>query len=216
MLQNQVIRVIVFASAIEKYFSTGADLKVFDGIGKNGMEEWVSICHGLVSLMRSSPKPLLALIQGVATGGGLEMTLHCDIRFAANDARLGQPEINIGFIPPVGATQALAALLGRPAAIRYLYEGTLVNAEQALKMGLVDVIYPPDRIHKEVEVYAEALANKPAQALAAIRRTITEGGALSFEKGIEIEFESATNLAGTRDFSEGIKAFLEKRKPDWE
>jgi enoyl-CoA hydratase len=83
-------------------------------------------------------------------------------------------------------------------------------------MGLVDVIYPPDRIHKEVEVYAEALANKPAQALAAIRRTITEGGALSFEKGIEIEFESATNLAGTRDFSEGIKAFLEKRKPDWE
>jgi enoyl-CoA hydratase/carnithine racemase len=97
-----------------------------------------------------------------------------------------------------------------------LYEGTLINAEEALQMGLIDVIYPPDRIHKEVEVYAEALANKPAQALAAIRRTIMEGGALSFEKGMEIEFESAANLAGTRDFSEGIKAFLEKRKPDWD
>jgi enoyl-CoA hydratase len=209
MLQNQDVRVIVFASAIEKYFSTGADLRVFEGIGKNGMEEWVSICHGLVSLMRKSPKPLLASIRGVATGGGLEMTLHCDIRFAANDARLGQPEINIGFIPPVGATQALARLIGRPAALRYLYEGTLVNAEEALKMD------PPDRIYREVEVYAETLAKKPAQALAAIRRTITEGGALSFEKGMEIEYESAANLSGTRDFSEGIQAFLEKRKPDW-
>ena len=83
-------------------------------------------------------------------------------------------------------------------------------------MGLVDVIYPPDRIYREVEVYAETLAKKPAQALTAIRRTITEGGALSFEKGMEIEYESAANLAGTRDFSEGIKAFLEKRKPGWE
>jgi enoyl-CoA hydratase len=97
-----------------------------------------------------------------------------------------------------------------------LYEGTLVNAEEALKMGLVDVIYTPDRIHKEVTSYAEALAKKPAQALTAIRRTITEGGSLSFEKGMEIEYESAVNLAGTKDFSEGIKAFLEKRKPDWD
>ena len=74
----------------------------------------------------------------------------------------------------------------------------------------------PDSIYREVEVYAEALTKKPVHALSAIRRTITEGGALSFEKGMEIEYESAANLAGTRDFSEGIQAFLEKRKPDWD
>jgi enoyl-CoA hydratase len=216
LLHDQKVRVIVFASAIEKYFSTGADLRIFDSIGKKGMEEWVSICHGLVSLMRKSHKPLLAAIRGIATGGGLEMVLHCDIRFAADNTHLGQPEINIGFIPPVGATQALARLLGRSRALRYLYEGTLVSAEEALKMGLVDVIYPSDRLLKEVQVYAEALAKKPAQALAAIRRAITEGGAVSFEEGMEIEYESAVNLAGTKDFSEGIKAFLEKRKPDWD
>jgi enoyl-CoA hydratase len=216
LLQDQKVRVIVFASAIEKYFSTGADLRIFDGIGKEDMGKWVSICHGLVSLMRKSQKPLLAEIRGVATGGGLEMTLHCDVRFAANDARLGQPEINIGFIPPVGATQALARLLGRSRAMRYLYEGTLVSAEEALNMGLVDVIHPPDQLHKEVQAYAEALAKKPAQALAAIRRTITEGGVLSFEEGMEIEYESAVNLVDTRDFAEGIQAFLEKRKPDWD
>ena len=216
LLKDPQARVIVFASANEKYFSTGADLKVFDGIGTEGMAEWVSICHGIVAQMRQSPKPLLAAIHGVAAGGGLEMVLHCDIRFASSDARLGQPEINIGFIPPVGTTQALARLIGRPRAIRYLYEGTLISAEEALAIGLVDIIYPPERLHEEVQNYAESLAQKPAKALAAIRRTITEGGAVSFNEGLKIEYETAVKLAGTKDFAEGIHAFLEKRKPNWE
>jgi len=215
LLDEPQARVVIFASAIEKYFSVGADLSVFDGIGKQGMAEWVSICHGLVNSMRRSRKPLLAAIHGTAAGGGLEMVLHCDIRFAAADARLGQPEINIGFIPPVGTTQALARLLGRSRAIRYLYEGALVSAEEALTMGLVDIICPPDQLREEVRDYAVTLAQKPAEALAAIRRTITEGGALSFEEGLKIEYESAVNLADTGDFSEGIRVFLEKRMPKW-
>ncbi len=216
LLKDPKVRVIVFASAIEKYFSTGADLQVFDGIGTKDMEEWVSICHGLVTQMRRANKPLLAAIRGIAVGGGLEIGLHCDIRFAAADARLGQPEINIGFIPPVGTTQSLVRLLGRPRAIRYLYEGAFVSAEEALDMGLVDLIYPPERLHEEIQTYANSLAQKPTQALAAIRRTITEGGVMSFEEGMKIEYESAVKLADTRDFSEGIRAFLEKREPDWE
>jgi len=216
LLNQPQVRVVVFASANKKYFSTGADLKVFDGISTEGMVEWVSICHGLVAQMRRSPKPLLAAIHGVAAGGGLEMVLHCDIRFASSDARLGQPEINIGFIPPVGTTQALARLIGRPRAIRYLYEGTLVSAEEALAIGLVDLIYPSERLHAEVQTYAESLAQKPARALAAIRQTITEGGAVSFEEGLKMEYETAVKLSETKDFSEGIRAFLEKRKPNWE
>ena len=216
LLNDPHVRVIVFASTIEKYFSTGADLRVYDGIDTKGMGEWVSICHGLVTQMRRANKPLLAAIRGIAVGGGLEMGLHCDIRFAAADARLGQPEINIGFIPPVGTTQSLVRLLGRPRAIRYLYEGTLVSAKEALAMGLVDLIYPTERFHEEVQVYANSLAQKPTQALAAIRRTITEGGEMSFEEGMKIEYESAVKLADTRDFSEGIRAFLEKREPDWD
>ncbi|UCD31381.1 MAG: enoyl-CoA hydratase/isomerase family protein [Desulfobacterales bacterium] len=216
LLKDPKVRVIVFASAIEKYFSTGADLQVFNGIGTKDMEEWVSICHDLVIRMRRANKPLLAAIRGVAAGGGLEMVLHCDIRFAAADARLGQPEINIGFIPPVGTTQSLVRLLGRPRALKYLYEGTLVSAKEALDMGLVDLIYPSERLHEEVQTYANSLAQKPAQALAAIRRTITEGGEMPFEEGMKIEYESAVKLAGTRNFSEGISAFLEKREPDWD
>jgi enoyl-CoA hydratase len=83
-------------------------------------------------------------------------------------------------------------------------------------IGLVDMLFPPETMREEVKAYAEALAQKPADALAAIRRTITEGGAISFEEGLKIEYESAIKLAGTEDFSEGISAFLEKRKPEWE
>lgn len=216
LLKDSQVRVIVFASAIEKYFNTGADIRVFDGIGTESISKWVTICHGLVSLMRRSQKPLLAAIRGIATGGGLEMVLHCDIRFASSDARLGQPEINIGFIPPVGATQALVRLIGRSRALKYLYDGSLVSAEEALSLGLVDLIYPPERLHAEVQAYAESLAQKPAKALAAVRRTITEGGGMTFEQGLKVEFETAVSLSGTKDFSEGIQAFLEKRKPQWE
>jgi len=216
LLKDPKVRVIVFASAIEKYFSTGAEIRVFDRISMKGMEKWISTCHTFVSQMRQARKPLLAAVRGIAASGGLEIVLHCDIRFAAADARLGHPEINIAFIPTVGATQALTRLLGRPRALRFLYEGNLVSAEEAHAMGLVDLICSSERIHEEVQAYASLLAQKPSGALAAIRRTITEGGTVPFDEGLKIEFESALKLAGTKDFSEGISSFLEKRKPTWD
>ena len=149
----------------------------------------------------------MAAIHGTAAGGGLEMVLHCDIRFAAADARLGQPEINIGFIPPVGTTQALARLLGRSRAIRYLYEGTMVSADEALSMGLVDIIYPPEELRERVSQYAATLAQKPAEALAAIRHTITHGGAVSFEEGLKIEFHSPTPFVVCCRYA-GVKEIL--------
>ncbi|HZB53456.1 MAG TPA: enoyl-CoA hydratase/isomerase family protein, partial [Reyranella sp.] len=135
-LADPAVRVLVLASAVPRYFSAGADLHVFKDIGQDGMRRWAERCHQIVRLLRGSPKPLLAAINGTAVGGGLEMTLHCDLRFAATDARLGQPEINIGFIPPIATTQALARLIGRPRAMRYLYGGALVPAAEALDWGL--------------------------------------------------------------------------------
>lgn len=214
-LANEDVRVVVMASAVGKYFSAGADLREFKGIGREGMRDWVEKCHAVVRLLRDSPKPTLAAIAGTAVGGGLEMTLHCDIRFAAEDARLGQPEIQIGFIPPVGATQALARLLGRSRAIRYLYEGRMVEAREALAWGLVDELVPGDRLRQRVQEYAESLAAKPAAALAAIRRTITLGGSMAFDQGLGMELETAASLADTDDFREGVEAFLAKRNPVW-
>lgn len=209
------VRVVVLASALPRYFSAGADLETFKGIGVDGMARWCELVHQLVGQFRASSKPMLAAIGGVAVGGGLEMTLHCDVRFAATDARLGQPEININFIPPVGATQALARLVGRPAALRYLYDGALLDAGSALRIGLVDELVEPERLHATVQAYAETLAAKPPEALAAIRRSVTEGGGLDFDEGLALERRLAIALAGTANFDEGVQAFLDKRPPQW-
>lgn len=211
LLDDDEVRVVVFASALERYFSAGADLDLFRSFGAEEMRRWVVLCHRIVRMMRGSPKPLLAAIHGVAVGGGLEMTLHCDLRFAAADARLGQPEIDIAFIPPVGGTQALARLLGRAGALRLLYEGRLLAASEAQAAGLVDVVSPPERLRADVQDYAAALASKPAGALAAIRRCVVEGGASSFEEGLAIELEAAVELAGAADFRARIERFIARR-----
>ena len=215
VLDDPGVRVVAFASALEKYFSTGADLRVLKAMGREEMPRWVEACHSIVRLLRDSHKPLLAAIHGTAVGGGLEIVLHCDVRFASADARLGQPEINIGFIPPVGTTQSLPRLLGRPRALRFLYEGALVPAEEARAMGLVDFVVPSERLRAEVQAYGSALARKPAEALTAIRRSITKGLEMPYEDALALELEEAVRLAGTPDFSEGLVAFLEKRAPKW-
>jgi enoyl-CoA hydratase len=216
LLGDRDVRVIVFASALDRMFSAGAELQVFHGITQEGMREWVTRLHRLATQIRSARKPVLAAIHGTAVGGGLEMTLHCDVRFAATDARLGQPEINIAFIPPVATTQALVRLIGRPRALRYLYEGTLVSAEEAQTMGLVDILVEPGRLRAEVQAYAAALAKKPAEALAAIRRCLTQGEELPWAEGLAVEAGEVVRLAGTTDFAEGVRAFLEKRPPKFE
>jgi enoyl-CoA hydratase/carnithine racemase len=210
------VRVVVIASAVEKFFSTGADLRVLSAMGPSEMREWVGICHALVRQIRQAPKPLLGAIHGTAVGGGLEIVLNCDVRFAAAGARLGQPEINIGFIPPVGTTQSLPRLLGRSRALRFLYEGTLVTAEEALTMGLVDFVVPKEKLREEVQMYAATLVRKPAEALAAIRRCITLGLDLPYDDALALELDAAVRLAGTPNFREGLRAFLEKRPPNWE
>ena len=214
-LADPAVRVLVLASAVPRYFSAGADLHVFKGIGQDGMRGWAERCHEIVRLLRGSPKPLLAAINGTAVGGGLEMTLHCDLRFAATDARLGQPEVNIGFIPPIATTQALARLIGRPRAIRYLYDGGLVPAAEALDCGLLDELVEPAGLRARVQAYGEELAAKSPAALAAIRRTVTLGGGMTFEDGMAFELETVAQLAGTPDFAEGVDAFLAKRPPVW-
>ncbi len=215
LLSNADVRVIVLASAIDEFFSTGADLSSFKDADEERMKDWVRETHRLALIFRSSNKPVLAAISGVAVGGGLEMTLHADLRFAASNARFGQPEINIAFIPPVAGTQGLVRLLGRSQAFKILYGGEVLDAANALDIGLVDFVVPPDQLESQVQSYGETLASKPANALTAIRRCLVDGGATSFEKGLEIEKEQANALVDHPNFQEGVSAFLAKRNPKW-
>lgn len=209
-------RVVVIASALEKHFSAGAELQLFQGIGRDGMRDWADYCHGIVRILRGAPKPFLAAIHGAAVGGGLEITFHCDLRFAAETARIGSPEINLNYLPPIAATQALARLMGRSRALDYLFRGELISAEEARAAGLVDFVCPSEKLRHEVADYAAMLATRPPEALAAIRRCVIDGGARSFEEGMAIELDCVSELAATRNFEEGVRAFLERRPPVWE
>jgi len=214
-LADPRVRVLVLASAVDGYFSAGADLNQFRGLSADGIADWTERCHAIVRLMRGSAKPLLAAIAGTAVGGGLEMALHCDIRFAASDAKFGQPEIRIGFIPPIATTQALARLIGRPRAIRYLYEGRMIGADEALAWDMVSELVPPAELRARVQAYADELAAKSPAALAAIRQTVTLGGGIDYEAGMALEKAAVVRLASGPDFQEGVEAFLAKRPPRW-
>jgi len=214
-LADPAVRVLVLASGVEKYFSAGADLNSFKGMPATAIDDWTDKCHAIVRLLRGSAKPLLAAINGTAVGGGLEMALHCDIRFAAANARFGQPEINIGFIPPIATTQSLARLIGRPRALRYLYDGRMITAQEALDWGMVDELVAPQALRQHVQDYAGTLAAKSPAALAAIRRTITLGGGMDFEAGMALEKQAVLDVASGPDFQEGVEAFLAKRPPRW-
>ncbi|MDH3235273.1 MAG: enoyl-CoA hydratase/isomerase family protein [Alphaproteobacteria bacterium] len=215
LIADEATRVVVIASALEKHFSAGAELQLFDGIGSDGMRDWAEYCHGIVGVLRASPKPFLAAIHGAAVGGGLEMTFHCDLRFAAETARIGSPEVNINYLPPIAGTQALARLMGRSKAFDYLYRGELISAGEAHQAGLVDFLCPPETLRAEVAEYAAMLATKPPEALAAIRRCLIDGGARSFEEGLAIELDCVSALAATANFEEGVRAFLDRRPPVW-
>jgi enoyl-CoA hydratase/carnithine racemase len=212
---DPAVRTIVLASAVPGHFSVGADLALFASLGPRGIGQWIAQVHEIVRALRRSAKPLLAAIHGTAVGGGLEMTFHCDVRFCAEDARLGLPEANVGFIPPMGTTLALPRLLGRHRAIRFLYDAATVDAPRALALGLVDELAPPDALRARVQAYGEELATRPPEVLAAIRRAIGENDPLDFEQALRREYETALELARTENFREGVQAFLAKRKPQW-
>ena len=146
---------------------------------------------------------------------GFELTLHCDLRFAASDIRIGSPEVNLNFVPPIAGTQGLARLMGRSRALDYLYRGEMLTAEAAAQAGLVDFVHPAGSVRLAVTAYAEDLAGKPPEALAAIRACVVGGGALDFEAGMEVELGQVAALAGTKNFEEGIRAFLERCRPKW-
>lgn len=179
------------------------------------MTEWITETHRLAQVIQSCPKPMHAAISGIAVGGGIEMALHVDLRFAASNAKLGQPEINLAFIPPVEGTQGLVRLVGRSEAFKMLYGGHVVDAATALKIGLIDFVVEPDELTDTVQQYAEQLATKPANALSAIRRCLIDGGERSFDEGLAIERAEAIALAVHDNFREGVAAFLAKRKPAW-
>ena len=197
---------VVLTGAGEKSFAAGADIKYMSALDVAEAKEWGGLGHEAGRLLETMPKPTIAAVNGFALGGGCELALGCDLRYASSSARLGQPEIDLGIVPGWGGTQRLARVCGLGVAKELILTGRQVDAEEALRIGLVNAIADPVLEHA-LEV-AGKLATKSPVALRIAKRLLNlSPGAL------EREAEEFGDLFASEDAKEGLAAFAEKRAP---
>ncbi|HEY1508145.1 MAG TPA: enoyl-CoA hydratase-related protein [Solirubrobacteraceae bacterium] len=209
-------RVVIVQSGNPKFFSAGADIKKFleGDVGAN--MEMIKVSQAAFGRMAAAPQVFVAHIAGHALGGGLEVTLACDIRLAAAGSyKMGLPEVTLGLLPGNGGTQRLTRLVGPSRALELLLTGRTYGVEEAREMGLVAAVYDADGAEAEVREYAAKLATGPALAIAAIKRCVHVGGELPLANGLALEAELMEQLFKSKDADEGLHAFVEKRKPEF-
>jgi enoyl-CoA hydratase len=214
--RNSAVRVVVLTGAGEKAFIAGADIAEFEG--RTGVAQYrVMSAPGSVFLAAEQfPKPLIAAINGFCLGGGCELAMACDIRLAADTAKLGQPEINLGILPGGGGTQRLPRLVGLGAAYKLLYTGEMISAAEALRIGLVDEVLPAADLKTRVGALAEAIATKSPVALRLIKEGVRASARTSLDEGMRLERILFGLAFSSEDKEEGVKAFLAKRKPEFQ
>jgi enoyl-CoA hydratase/carnithine racemase len=205
-------RVVIVHSASEKFFSAGADVKKFLDGDVDANMEMIRVSQAAFRRMAAAPQVFIAHIAGHALGGGLEIALACDIRIAAPGGyKLGTPEVTLGLLPGNGGTQRLTRLLGPSRAMHLLLTGSTFGPDEAFERGLVAALMDED----EVREYAERLAAGPKLAIAAIKRCVHEGGQLPLDEGLALEAELVEQLFRSKDATEGLTAFVEKRNPEF-
>ena len=206
-------RVIVVTGAGERAFSAGADIREFVApqVPTRFREHRKRV--DFREVMDRCPQPLIAAIRGYAFGGGLELALACDIRIAGEDARLGLTEIDLAIIPGGGGTQRLPRLVGRGRALHMILTGARIDAQEALRIGLVERVVPAAEVQSAARELARTLAAKAPVALRYAKEAVVKGLELPLADGLTLENNLATLLRTTEDRIEGAKAFVEKRKP---
>ena len=210
-VDDAVRAVIVYGG--EKVFAAGADIKEMATMSYVDMAARAPELSGAIDAIARIPKPVVAAITGYALGGGCEVALACDWRVAAQDARLGQPEINLGLIPGAGGTQRLARLIGPARAKELIFSGRLVPADEALRIGLVDAVVPADEVYPTARSLVSKYVDGPAAALRAAKLAIDGGLSVDLASGLAWESQLFASLFATADRTEGMAAFVDKRPP---
>jgi enoyl-CoA hydratase len=206
-------RVVVLTGAGERAFIAGADIKYMSELGVDEAKEWGALGHEAGRLLESMPKPTIAAINGFALGGGCELALACDLRYASSSAKLGQPEINLGIIPGWGGTQRLARVTSLGYAKELILTGRTVGAQEALERGLVNGVCEPGELMPEVLEIAQAIAARSPLALEAAKRATNRALGGKHSRNLEREADRFGELFASEDAKEGLKAFAEKREP---
>jgi len=210
---DEEVRVIVVTGAGNRAFVAGTDIAEMSVLSPVQARDFSLAGQQLMRRIERMSKPVIAMVNGFALGGGLELALACHLRIASDTARLGQPEVNLGLIPGFGGTQRLLRLAGQTAALELCLLGTPITAEQALQLGLVNRVLPAAELQSATYKIATHLAHAAPQALRSVLDAIHVGGECGLEKGLEYESMQFGLLFSTEDMQEGTRAFLERRRP---
>jgi enoyl-CoA hydratase len=205
------VRAVVLTGAGEKAFVAGADIKYMSGLDVGQAKEWGALGHDAGRLLETMPKPTIAAINGFALGGGCELALACDIRYAASSAKLGQPEVNLGIIPGWGGTQRLARVCGLGVAKELIYTGRLIDADEALRIGLVNAVHDP--VLDKARETATLLAAKSPLSLRLMKDLANRALGGDHAANLDAEGDTFGELFSSDDAKEGLTAFVEKREP---
>lgn len=213
--RDDSVGAIVITGAGEKAFVAGADISVLAKQGVLDGSDNARAGQALTSRIENCKKPVLAAINGFALGGGLELALACDCRFASKNAKLGLPEVSLGIIPGYGGTQRLPRLCGTGVALQLILTGDPVTADEALRIGLVNAVFEPQDLLAQVKAIANKMVSRGPQALALAKQAVRRGMHLSMQDGLSLEADLFGAISSTAEMKEGMAAFLEKRKASW-
>ncbi len=207
------VGVVILTGSGDKAFIAGADIGDLSRLDARGAKESALLGQELMGLIEHLGKPVIAAVNGFALGGGCEIALACTFRVASENAKFGQPEVNLGLIPGYGGTQRLPRLVGRGRGMELVLTGDSIDAQEALRIGLVNHVFAREKLLAEAEGIARKILSKAPLAVRAAMESVTRGLETTLEEGLLLEADLFGLCAATSDWKEGTTAFLEKRKP---
>lgn len=211
---DSVLAVIVTGEG--KAFVAGADIAAMYEMNPQAAKELSTNGHRVMNLIESTPKPVIAAVNGFALGGGCELAMACDLRIASERAKFGQPEVNLGLIPGFGGTQRLHRLVGKGMAKLLIMTADIIDAQEANRIGLVEKVVAPEHLMEAAHALAAKIVSKAPLAVASAKNTIDTGYNMDVSDASALEIDAFSKLFGTKDKMEGIGAFLEKRPAKFE
>jgi enoyl-CoA hydratase len=214
-IKDENVYVVVITGAEEKAFSAGADINIMQGISTAKAREFCKQGQEIFDKVEAFDKPIIAAINGYALGGGLELAMACDIRIASESARMGQTEINVGLIPGWGGTQRLPRYVGKAIAKELIFTGKMIDAKTAERYGLVNAVVPPDQLKTAVTAMAKELMKKPRVGLKLAKELVNSSTETNPRTGMAHEAEAFGVISQTEEFKEGVKTYLETKKPKY-